>query len=207
MTDYHEPDQRAWSDPGPDGSTPLDPDEVDGLIPSWVATRGDLNTAEQANIVQALSLIRWQGRSVEQLLDDLVARQLHKDMFRDVWEWAGTYRLTERNIGVDPVTISVCVRDLMEDAKAWIGGQAPMEPDVVGFRFHHRLVQVHAFPNGNGRHARAMTDLLLRAMGQPPFSWGRTGLETPSATRSNYIAALRAADDRRFDLLARFVRS
>jgi Fic-DOC domain mobile mystery protein B len=207
MPEYLVPDEGVWSDPGPDGSTPLDADEADGLIPSWVATRGDLNTVEQANIVQALSMTRWQGRSVEQLLDDLVARQLHKDMFRDVWKWAGTYRLTERNIGVDPVTISVCVRDLMEDAKAWIGGQSPMEPDVVGCRFHHRLVQVHPFPNGNGRHARAMTDLLLRSMGQPPFSWGRTNLDAPSATRTNYIAALRAADDRRFDLLAQFVRS
>lgn len=197
----------AFSGPGPDGSTPLDPDEVDGLIPSWVATCGDLNTAEQANIVRALSLPRWRGRSVEELLDDMAARQLHRDMFGDVWEWAGTYRLTERNIGVDPVTIGVCVRDLMEDAKAWIGGRTPMETDVVGYRFHHRLVQIHPFPNGNGRHSRTMTDLLLRAMGQPPFTWGRIKLDAPSETRTTYIAALRAADDRRFDLLAQFVRS
>lgn len=180
---------------------------MDGLIPTWIATRGDLNAAEQANIIDALAQRRWRGLSTGQLLDDLMARRLHKDMFGEVWNWAGTYRLTERNIGVDPVTISVCVRDLMEDAKAWLSGPKPMEPDVVAYRFHHRLVQTHPFPNGNGRHARAMTDLLLVAMGRPRFTWGRVALEDPSSVRASYIAALRAADDRRFDLLAQFVRS
>jgi Fic-DOC domain mobile mystery protein B len=200
-------DDAHWADQGPDGSTALDPNEIEGLIPSWVATRGDLNEVEQANIVKALTQPRWRRLSVEGLLDDLTARQLHKAMFDNVWEWAGTYRLTEKTIGVDPFTISVCVRDLMEDAKVWLSGDHPLEPDVVGYRFHHRLVQIHLFPNGNGRHARVMTDLLVAAMGQPPFTWGSASGDPERDVRQAYIAALRDADLRQFDLLAQFVRS
>jgi Fic-DOC domain mobile mystery protein B len=200
-------DQAHWADEGPDGSTPLDPNEIDGLIPSWISTRGDLNEAEQANIVKALTQPRWHRLTVDKLLDDHIARQLHKAMFDDVWEWAGTYRHTERTIGVDPVTISVDVHNLMEDAKAWLTGDHPLEPDTVGYRFHHRLVQIHPFPNGNGRHARAMTNLLMAAIGRPPFTWGSGSVDHDPNVRKAYLAALRAADLRQFDLLAQFVRS
>jgi Fic-DOC domain mobile mystery protein B len=195
-----------WSAPGPEGSTPLDPDETEGLIPSWIATRGDLDRAEQENILYALASPRWRRIGLPDLLDDLTARALHKDMFGQVWTWAGTYRTTERNIGIDPWTISVAVRDLMDDAKLWLAGAHPLAPDVVGYRFHHRLVQIHPFPNGNGRHSRAMTDLLIRSLGSTPFSWGSANVDRPTVTRGSYIAALRAADKREFDLLAAFVR-
>lgn len=195
----------GWDSPGPEGSTPLEDDEAEGLKLSWVATRADLNSAEQANIRDALTLPRWRRPRVEQLLDDLAVRRLHGDMFGQVWTWAGKYRTTERNIGVDPVHIMVEVRHLIDDTKYWVA--TPWDVDVVGYRFHHRLVQVHSFPNGNGRHARTMTDLLVRALGRPPFTWGSASLDEVSKVRSTYIRALRGADDRRFEELAAFVRS
>jgi Fic-DOC domain mobile mystery protein B len=165
-----------------------------------------LNEVEQANILKALSRARWRRVvNVSDLLDDKAARDLHKDMFGDVWSWAGRYRSTERNIGVDPATISVRLRDLMEDTKVWIGGNTPH--DRVACEFHHMLVSIRPFPNGNGRHARAMTDLLLRALGEPPFTWGSGGLDTDGVTRTSYLAALRAADAGDYQQLAAFVRS
>lgn len=202
-----EPQQSQWDAEGPSGSTPLEPGEVAGLVPAWVATRADLNEAEQQSILDGLTRRRWRLITIEELLDDLTARALHKDMFGDVWAWAGSYRSTERSIGVDPRTISVCVRDLMEDAKLWVAGTRPMSADEAGYRFHHRLVSIHPFPNGSGRHGRAMTDILLRCIGAPPFSWGIANLDTSSATRGAYIAALRAADAGDFARLADFVRS
>jgi Fic-DOC domain mobile mystery protein B len=179
---------------------------MEGLIPSWIATRGDLDAAEQANILDGLARRKWQRRTVEQLLDDLAARQLHKAMFGQVWAWAGVYRLRELNIGVDPHRVSMCVRDLMEDARAWVAARQ-WAADEIGCRFHHRLVEVHPFPNGNGRHSRAMTDMLLRAMDAPAFTWGSASISSAGATRSEYIEALREADGRQFDRLAAFVRS
>lgn len=196
-----------WDGVGPDGSTPLSADEACGLRLSWIATRGDLNEAEQGNILAARRKRRWRTPTVHELLDDLAARTLHRDMFGQVWSWAGAYRNSETNIGVAPHEISVRVRDLMEDAKLWVGGTLPMPVDEAGYRFHHRLVAIHPFPNGNGRHSREMTDLLLRALKAPRFTWGRVTLDTPSKTRAKYIASLRQADGGDFTRLARFVRS
>ena len=205
MTDPHGPE--AWESDGPVGSTPLDPDEAAGLIPTWVATRGDLNQVESENIILALDRRRWRHPTTVLLLDDLVVRNLHADMFGKVWCWAGSYRQREVTIGVDPDRIATCVRDLVDDAKHWFQGARPMPLDEAGYRFHHRLVQIHPFPNGNGRHSRAITDLLLLDNHGQPFTWGSADLDVPGGTRNAYIAALRAADDHDYQPLARFVRS
>lgn len=191
------------------GQTPLDPDESDGLLPSWVRTREDLNLAESDNIVAARTRVR--ARSTDDVLDDSWLRRLHRAMFGDVWRWAGTYRTTERNIGIDPVQIAVAVRDLVADARAWIAHDGvgnldqPLEDRrlaalTIAARFHHRLVAIHPFPNGNGRHARFATDLLVEAMGLGiELSWG-AGLGDPPTARRRYLDALRAADRDRDDL-------
>ncbi|MBC7678985.1 MAG: mobile mystery protein B [Pseudorhodobacter sp.] len=194
-----------WHGAGPSGSTPLETDELTGLRPSWVATRGDLNEAEQANILGARGLRRWRAPDIEYLLDDLHARRLHKDMFGDVWSWAGKYRITERNIGVDPQHIAVSVRDLLADARYWFAaGDVGVE---AASRFHHRLVQIHPFPNGNGRHARELTDLLQLAVGGATLSWGGADLGAADEVRGRYIAALRAADAGDIAALTAFVQT
>jgi Fic-DOC domain mobile mystery protein B len=188
-----------------DGSTPLTPDESEGLRLSWVLTRGDLDTAEQTGILTALTKAKWQRITVAGLLDDLVLRQLHRDMFGTVWTWAGRYRSSERNIGVAPEQVATGVRDLVADARLWLAADSPYEVHEAAVRFHHRLVAIHPFANGNGRHARAATDLILRASGAPPFTWGARDTHDITVVRSRYIRALRAADAGDITALMEFV--
>jgi Fic-DOC domain mobile mystery protein B len=197
----------SWASEGPAGSTPLDSSDLDGLKLSWVATQDDLNGAEQANIVRALGQRKWTSMPVNRVLDDLTLRQLHRAMFSEVWRWAGRYRTTERNIGIAPEHVAVAVRDLTADTLMWVSGTNPRPFDEVGVLFHHRLVAIHPFPNGNGRHARAATDLLLRSLDQAAFTWGSTSLNEASDTRARYISALQRADGGDLGALLEFVRT
>ena len=186
-----------------DAATPLTPEEQEGLIPSYITLRHELNEAEQANILEAEE---WAFARKRDVLDEKFLKGLHKRMFGRVWRWAGEFRLTERNIGVAPYRIGVDLRNLLDDCRYWVEhGTYP--PDEVAARFHHRLVWIHPFPNGNGRHARLATDLLLAGLGQPRFSWGRVSLVDASETRRAYVAALRAADGHDIQPLLDFVRS
>jgi len=186
-----------------DASTPLTAEEREGLIPSYITLRRELNEAEQANILEAE---QWAFARKRDVLDVRFLTDLHKRMFGRVWRWAGKFRHTERNVGVDPLRIATDLRLLLDDCRYWIEhGTYP--PDEICARFHHRLVFIHPFPNGNGRHARLAIDLLLVALGQPRFSWGKTNLVNPGETRRAYVAALRAADGRDIGPLLEFVRS
>lgn len=131
---------------------------------------------------------------------------LHTRMFNDTWVWAGQFRLTERNIGVSPYKITTDLKILLEDIRHQIINES-FTVEEIAYRFHHRLVAIHPFPNGNGRHARLYTDLLLVQAGQPRFTWGRQKLETESPVRKQYIDALRSADKHNYAALAKFVRS
>jgi Fic-DOC domain mobile mystery protein B len=192
----------------PEGATPLDPDEIEGLIPSYISTQGELNAAEQANILKAR---QWaMSKKNRDVLDDQFLRELHKRMFGDVWRWAGAFRKSGKNVGVDALQISSEVRNLCEDSKLWISN-GTFDWEELGVRFHHRLVSIHPFANGNGRHARLMTDLLLLKHDQAVFTWGATrsaqNIGIKGDLRDEYIRALRAADRNQFDLLIRLVRS
>lgn len=183
------------------GATSLDPDECAGLIPGWVATRSDLNLVEQANIEKGL---RWASRRRVggDVLNEAMVFDLHRHMFNEVWRWAGQPRQSERNIGVAPHDIRPQLRQLHDDARTWrVFGTYP--PRECAARYHHRLVQIHVFANGNGRHARAMADWLLYQWGEAPFSWGST-LPIDEA-RAQYLAALRAADGHDIGLLLEFL--
>jgi Fic-DOC domain mobile mystery protein B len=190
--------------PGGDGTTRLTDEERDGLLLTYISTRGELNDAEQRNIARAL--LRRRPPTVTTLLDDRYLRKLHRDMFGDVWAWAGRYRLTERNIGVDPLQISTRVRDLVDDTRAWVE-HATFDADEIGVRFHHRLVTIHPFPNGNGRHSRAAASLLVGALGRAPFSWGAQTYHDTVELRRTYLQALRSADRDDLAPLMHFARS
>lgn len=187
----------------PEGATPLDPDEKEGLKHDHITTRGELDELEQANIVQGL---QWVSRSRGDILTDDFIRGLHKRLFGEVWDWAGTYRLREKNIGIDPIHISVQLRHLLGDARFWAENRtyAPLE---AGARFHHRMVQIHPFPNGNGRHARIAADIYLEKYYEcPPINWAHGfDLQTDNERRNAYIAALRSADAGDLEPLLAFV--
>jgi len=188
----------------PPGATPLDPDEVAGLIPGHIATMEQLNDWEAQNIVQAELWLRRQ-RQRELLSLDFV-RLLHKRMFSETWKWAGKFRNTEKSIGIDPAHISARTHDLLQDIKAQHQYKS-YAIDEIAARFHHRLVSIHPFANGNGRHARLMADLLLEEHGTPRFSWGQNSSVDAEAVRQQYIAALRAADGKDYQPLFNFVRT
>lgn len=183
----------------PDGATLLDPDEMAGLKFSHIQTRADLDQMEQVNIQDGL---RWLARQKEvNVLSDTFLRQLHKRLFGAVWSWAGIFRLTEKNIGVAPEQIAVSLRNLLDDASYWIEHQTYTKQEVA-LRFHHRLVQIHLFSNGNGRHARIATDaLLVKVLTEKPINWGTTRLQDTGEHRKEYIKALREADKGNFQLL------
>jgi Fic-DOC domain mobile mystery protein B len=186
-----------------DGHTELTEEDREGLIPTYIANRADLYEAEQRNIAIALFRAR---PPLDQILTDRYLRQLHRRMFDQVWRWAGRYRKRETNVGIDPDDIAVAVRTLVDNAKAWIEYER-YEPDELAVRFHHQLVYIHPFPNGNGRHGRIATNFVLEARGLDWFTWGaKSGLET-DALRAVYLQALRNADAGDFAPLLAFVRT
>ena len=186
-----------------DASTPLTHEEREGLIPSYITLRSELNEAEQANILEAEE---WAFARRRDVLDERFLTTLHKRIFGRVWRWAGEFRRTGRNIGIDPYHIPVELRQLLDDCRYWIE-HGTFEPDEIAAHFHYRLVFIHPFPNGNGRHARLATDLLLIKLGRPRFSWGRDNLVDASETRRRYVSTLRAADNHDIVPLLKFARS
>jgi len=188
------------------GATPLDPDEAAGLVLTHITTQGDLNAWEQANILQG---DRWARRQKKRdLLDEGFVRELHKKMFDQTWQWAGTFRKSNKNIGVDWPQISMKLRDLLDNTRYQIEHQV-FDPDEIVVRFHHQLVWIHAFPNGNGRHARLMADILTMRLGLPRMTWGgdTVALTSVGAVRETYLTALRAADRGQLENLIEFARS
>lgn len=187
----------------PEGATPLDPNELAGLKHKHITTQGELDQLEQANIESGL---RWLGRQRADVLTNDFAILLHKRLFGDVWNWAGTFRKTGKNIGIDPIHIPVQLRTLMDDVKFWADNKT-FPPAEAAARFHHRLVQIHPFANGNGRHARIMADTMLdRLYNAKPIDWaGGANLQKMGNRRAAYIAALKSADQENLSPLLEFV--
>jgi Fic-DOC domain mobile mystery protein B len=191
----------------PPGATPLDPNEIEGLIPN-IGLQGELNAREEDNILKAR---RWalspRNRSLKSGItspENLCL--LHEKMFEQVWRWSGQFRRTEKNIGVPWLHIPTALFNLCEDVKSQLEYQSyPL--DECAARFHHRLVQIHPFPNGNGRHARLAADIFLTSQELPVFSWGEEKLEDIVSVRTRYIDALKAADRGDISPLLTFVRS
>ncbi|RNL60878.1 mobile mystery protein B [Zhongshania marina] len=188
----------------PEGATPLDPDEMEGLKFAHVTTRGELDHLEQANIEEGLIWVKRRRKG--DLLDDQFLRQLHQKLFGDVWAWAGTYRKTEKNIGIAPFYISVQLRQLLDDVRYWVenGTYRPIE---IAVRFHHKLVYIHPFPNGNGRFSRIIADQLLEERLEcSAIDWsGGYDLQEMNERRKDYINALREADAGNYAPLLEFV--
>lgn len=190
-----------------DGQTPLDPDEIEGLLVKTVSTRGELDEFEQLGVTKAIEWVRSNNFSSDTILSIDFIRQLHKVMFRDVWRWAGEFRNTNKNIGVDKYQIRIELDNLMQDCVWWIrNGTFP--PDEIAVRLNHRIVVIHPFSNGNGRHSRLLADVLItKHYGLKRFSWGSRSLVKKGEARSAYLNALKAADDMDYKPLLKFARS
>lgn len=179
------------------------PTETLDLIPSHIAYRSELNAAEQENIERAQT---WALARRRDVLSEKFLQDLHRRMLGDVWRWAGRFRASERNLGIAHWEIAAAVRILLDDTKARIEYKT-YPPDEIAVRFHHRLVQIHPFANGNGRHSRLMADLLVMQLGKERFSWGRGSLSDADIVRARYIQALQALDNHEAGPLLEFARS
>ena len=188
------------------GATPIDPDEAAGLVPKHITTQTELNAWEEANIVGGEKwALRRKAGNLTNRLDVGLLRALHLEMFDQTWQWAGKFRSSNKNIGVDSHQIAVRLRDLLDNTAYQINQQA-FNADEQAIRFHHQLVWIHPFPNGNGRHARLLADLLILQLGGKRFSWGQSSLTDENDNRANHLAALRAADVGSYEDLIRFGR-
>lgn len=175
------------------GNTPLTPDEQADLIPN-LATKEELNQWERENILMAYSwALNPRTLARENALSEPYLRNLHRRMFDETWKWAGLYRTSEKNIGVPHHQIREQLGILVGDASYWLE-HATYPADEIAIRFHHRLVFIHPFANGNGRHARLMADVLIRLQGRPEFTWGGADIVAQGDIRKGYIDALRVAD-------------
>lgn len=187
----------------PEGATPLDQNELDGLKFKHVTTRRELDHLEQANIESGLMWLKKNKSS--DILNEVFIRKLHRKLFGDVWCWAGQFRKTDKNIGVDARTLSVELKNLLDDTAFWIENTV-YSPVETAIRFHHRLVYIHLFPNGNGRHARIMADTLLtKIFNTQRINWSGNGAITMDQRRTEYIKALQAADSGDYKPLFAFV--
>ncbi len=201
----HNPAGTLMADPLFDddkSNTPLEAEEREALMPTYITTRAELNGAEQAGITDA---DRWAFSRKRDVLDARFLSSLHKRMFGEVWRWAGRYRQTPRNLGIEAYRIPIEVQALIDDVKYWIEHET-YPPDEIAIQFHHRLVAIHPFPNGNGRHGRLAADLLVVQLGRPRFEWGGGNLVEPAELRVRYIDAQRAGDNYDIGPLLTFAR-
>ncbi|OGX27360.1 MAG: cell filamentation protein Fic [Omnitrophica WOR_2 bacterium RIFCSPHIGHO2_01_FULL_48_9] len=189
----------------PSGATPLDPNEMEGLKLGHITAREELNRFEQDNINETLQWLA--NRRKSDILTEKFVKTLHQKMFGKVWKWAGSFRKSGKNIGVDWPQISTQLHTLLQDVRYWIEHKTYSE-DEIAVRFHHRLVWVHLFANGNGRHARLMTNILLEeVLKQKPFTWNVTNINIEDKVRDSYLKALRQADNHDYSMLLDFVRA
>jgi Fic-DOC domain mobile mystery protein B len=195
MTDLHVADAHA---------TPLSPGERGDLLPTHITLRSELNELEQQNIATAN---RWAFGLRKIATREAFLKQLHQRMFGRVWRWTGKYRTTEVNLGVKPHLIEVSLREALDDARYWIEHKS-YAPDELAVRFHHRLVSVHPFPNGNGRWSRLAADVLIvKQLGGKRFTWGGADLRAAGSARDTYMATLKKADNHDVEPLIAFARS
>lgn len=188
------------------GQTPLDDDEKEGLLIPTITTRGELDEFEQLGVEKVNEWLLTKKFSTNNILTEEFVRDLHRRMFSDIWKWAGNFRRTEKNIGVDPVLIPIELRNLLDDCKYWIEHKV-FEEDEIAIRLSHRMVWIHPFANGNGRHSRLMADVLVnKVFDKPYFTWGSLNLTKEGEARDKYLAALRLADQQDYKPLIEFAR-
>jgi len=177
-----------------EGQTPIDENEKEGLRIKTITTQSELNEFEQLNIENAMKWLLSSKINPQNVLTEVFIKKLHKKMFGDVWKWAGTFRQTNKNIGVDWHQISIALKNLLDDTQFWIKHNT-YSADEIAIRFKHRLVAIHCFPNGNGRHSRVMADIIIeRIFDKEAFTWHQSNLIQANTIRKEYIQALKQAD-------------
>jgi Fic-DOC domain mobile mystery protein B len=191
----------------PVGATPGD--DLSGLLIANLTTKAARNTAEAESISRTydryIFRARKKKRDAKWLTDDLL-RQVHYDMFGSIWDWAGKYRTGSVNLGVAPHLIRDLIQALCGDFTFWDSNESSMPALEIAARLQHRLTWIHPFQNGNGRHARLITDIFLHSRTLPLPQWPQTHLIAHGdQVRNDYISAMKKADEGDFVDLVRFI--
>lgn len=187
-----------------EGQTPIDEDEKDGLLIKSITTRGELDEFEQLNIEKAIQWTIGKKWKPDYILSEVFVKELHKRMFNKVWNWAGNFRKTNKNIGVDKSQIGISLKQLLDDSLFWLENKTYSDEEFA-IRFKHGMVQIHCFSNGNGRHSRLLADIIIdKIFEKPLFTWNNTNLNKKGEARSNYLTAIRQADSGNIDPLINF---
>jgi Fic-DOC domain mobile mystery protein B len=190
-----------------DGQTPLDEEEKESLKIKSITTQGELDEFEQLNIEKAVEWTIHTNLKLEKILTEKFIKDLHKKMFGDVWKWAGEFRRTEKNIGIPWIKIGLELKYLLDDTKYWIENET-FSPEEIAIRFKHRIVSIHCFPNGNGRHSRMMADIIMESIfGIEIFSWHQSNMVKANKIRKEYINALKEADNGNVKPLIEFAKN
>jgi len=190
-----------------EGQTPLDEDEKEGLLIPTISTREELDEFEHQNIEEAIQWVLARSFKPKNIFTEQFVKTLHKRMYGQVWDWAGTFRTSNKNLGVDKLQIPVELRKLLDDGVFWMENET-YPPEEIAIRCKHRIVSIHCFANGNGRHSRLMADVIINKIyKQPMFSWGAKDLVKQSSSRSAYLKAVKEADNGNYGPLLAFARS
>lgn len=190
-----------------EGQTPLAEEEKEGLKIKTITTQSELDEFEQLNIEKAVEWSIHTNLKPEKILTEKFIKDLHKKMYGDVWKWAGEYRKTEKNIGIEWIRIGVALKNLIEDTKYWLENKT-YSPEEIAIRFKHRIVSIHCFPNGNGRHSRMMADIIMESIFEKEiFTWHKSNMVKADETRKKYIEALRKADNGNINPLIEFAQN
>jgi Fic-DOC domain mobile mystery protein B len=190
-----------------DGQTPLSEEELNGLKILSISTREELDEFEQFNIEKAIQWTFGKKIQAKDLLSEKYIKDLHKRMFGEIWKWAGSFRTSEKNLGIKSYLIPVQLKQLLDDVMYWYENQI-YSPDEVAVRFKHQLVSIHCFANGNGRHSRLMADLIMEKLYKEPFlTWGGSSLVKSNEKRKEYINAIKLADHQDLSQLIMFAKS
>lgn len=187
-----------------DGQTPLDEEEKEGLKIKSITTQKELDEFEQLNIEKAVEWTIRANLKPEKILTEKFIKDLHKKMYGDVWKWAGEFRMTDKNIGIKWTQIGIELKNLIDDTKYWLENKTYPSKEIA-IRFKHRIVAIHCFPNGNGRHSRMMADIIIESIfGKEIFSWHKSNMVKADETRKEYIIALKEADNGNIKPLIKF---
>lgn len=186
------------------GQTPLNEDEKEGLLIKTISTMQELDEFEQLNIEKAIEWTIRTNFKTEKILTEEFIKRVHLKMFGETWKWAGEFRKSEKNIGISWIIIGIELRNLLDDTKFWIKNKTYSEQEIA-IRFKHRIVKIHCFPNGNGRHSRIMADIIMENIfKKETFSWGFKNRLQADEMRKNYIKALKEADNHNINSLIDF---
>ncbi len=173
------------------GETPID---ISDLKVKGISNRAQLSVVEAENIRKVIVKYLSKRPTRKMAPFDLSwFKRLHKQMFGDVWRWAGRIRREDLNIGVRWSLIETSLQELADDLAYWErDGTNVLERAT---RLHYRAVFIHPFQNGNGRWARMLANILLKRNDGSVTEWPDPELgDAASSIRGEYLTALQAAD-------------